>query len=369
LIQRVLIIGGYGNFGSFIAKTLAKDSDLQIIIAGRSLQKAQAFSEKIEAINKVEAYQVDIQNDITTALCSIKPDIVIHTSGPFQNQGYAVAEACINAGMHYIDLADGRDFVANIHHLETLAKNKNVLVISGASSVPCLTSALIDHYQTRFKSIDCLDYGITTAQKTARGLATTAAILSYTGKSFETIYRGKRKQILGWQGLKARKYNQLGWRLLGNCDVPDLALFPVRYPDIKTIRFYAGLEIPLIHLTLWGLSWLVRAGILRRLENFAPLLLKVSYLFDWLGSSNSAFHMTLTGKDDLNLNKKIQFELTAQSGDGPYIPCMPAILLTRKLVQKTIIERGAFPCMGFITYEEYLDSLKDLDISWIEQIS
>jgi hypothetical protein len=370
LIQRVLIIGGYGNFGSFISKTLAKETYLQVVIAGRSSQKAQAFIKTIEAINPIEIAEMDISNNaFSRELDLIRPNIVIHTSGPFQSQSYVVAEACINAGIHYIDLADGRDFVSDIVKLDAIAKQKSVLAISGASSVPCLTSALVDYYQPQFKTIEYLDYGITTAQRTARGLATTAAILGYTGKSFKTLIDGLPKKVFGWQGIKARKYKQLGWRLLGYCDVPDLAIFPQRYPTIKTIRFYAGLEIPLIHLTLWGLSWLVRAGIVQNLEKYAPLLLKLSHLFDWLGSSKSAFHMKLSGKDDQELNKKVSFELTAKSGDGPYIPCMPAILITKKLALEEITERGAYPCVGFISRDQYLCALKRLDIHWQEQVS
>ncbi|MCV6627733.1 MAG: potassium transporter, partial [Cellvibrionaceae bacterium] len=56
---------------------------------------------------------------------------------------------------------------------------------------------------------------------------------------------------------------------------------------------------------------------------------------------------------------------TAGSGDGPYIPCMPAILITKKLAGEEINDRGAIPCIGIITRDEYLDSLKALDISWI----
>lgn len=370
MIQRVLIIGGYGNFGSFISQTLAKETYLQVIVAGRSLQRAQAFIKTIEAINPVEVAEIDISNnDLSRDLASIKPDIVIHTSGPFQSQSYNVAEACMNAGIHYIDLADGRQFVSDIVKLDAIAKQKSVLVISGASSVPCLTSALVDYYQPQFKTLEHLDYGITTAQRTARGLATTAAILGYTGKSFDTLIEGSPKKVFGWQGLKAKKYSQLGWRLLCHCDVPDLAIFPQRYPAIKTIRFYAGLEIPFIHLTLWGLSWLVRVGLIRNLEKYATQLLRLSHLFDWLGSSKSAFHMALSGEDDKGLNRKVTFELTAKSGDGPYIPCMPAILIAKKLALNEITECGAYPCVGFISRDEYLDALKSLDISWQEHLS
>jgi hypothetical protein len=291
---------------------------------------------------------------------------VIHTSGPFQDQGYDVAQACIAQGVHYLDLADGRKFVAGIVKLYTKAKEKNVLVVSGASSVPCLTSALVDYYLPEFTSLETLDYGITTAQKTARGLATTASILGYTGKSFITLINGKLADVYGWQGLRARKYRKLGWRLLGNCDVPDLALFPERYPTLKTVRFYAGLEIGFIHITLCILSWLVRLKLIKKLEKLAPLLLRLSFLFDWLGSSNSGFHMTLTGKGQLEKEKSITFELIAKSGDGPYIPCMPAILMTKKLIAGEIDQFGAYPCIGFITRDEYLNALSGMDITWAD---
>ncbi|MCD8497053.1 MAG: saccharopine dehydrogenase NADP-binding domain-containing protein [Alphaproteobacteria bacterium] len=363
-MKRILIIGGYGNFGRFIARMLAREETIQLILAGRDVKKAEFLAGALEAAHKPEAAFVDINNSLTEALARIKPDIVIHTSGPFQGQDYDVAEACIAQGCHYIDLADGRGFVEGITALDEQAKAKGVMVISGASSVPCLTSALVDHYRAEFKTLESLDYGITTAQKTNRGLATTAAILSYTGKPFPTLVDGKMETVYGWQGLRARKYPALGWRLLGNCDVPDLALFSKRYPELKNVRFYAGLEIPFIHLTLWGISWLVRIGLIRHLEKAAPLLLKISYLFDWLGTANSGFHMKLSGTGHDGQPKVISFELTARSGDGPYIPCMPAILMAKKLAAGDVKRTGASPCMGFITLGEYLRALEGLDIDW-----
>jgi len=223
---------------------------------------------------------------------------------------------------------------------------------------------LVEYYKQDFNTLENLNYGITTAQKTARGLATTAAILSYTGKPFQTLVNAKMKNIYGWQNLHLRKYKNLGWRFLGNCDVPDLILFPKHYPELKNVRFYAGLEIPFIHVTLWMLSWLVRIGLIHNLEKAAPLMLKMSYMFDWLGSANSGFHMELSGKGHDNKDKTIEFELTARSGDGPYIPCMPAILLAKKLARNELNQTGSYPCMDFITLDEYLGALEDLDIKW-----
>jgi hypothetical protein len=137
-----------------------------------------------------------------------------------------------------------------------------------------------------------------------------------------------------------------------------------RYPDLKTIRFYAGVDVPLVHITLWGLSWLVKIGLIRRLEKFASPLLKISHLLDWLGTDISALYLKLSGIDHDGEVKSVTFDLIAKAGHGPNIPCVPAILLAQKIARGVISETGAWPCMGFITLDEYLGDLVDLDISW-----
>lgn len=363
-MKRILVIGGYGNFGSFISRMLAREDDLQIIIAGRDKEKALAFASSIQSKNPPEAARVDINEALPESLAAIRPDIVIHTSGPYQSQGYHVASACIEQGCHYIDLADGRAFVAGITALDQKAKIRNVLVCSGASSVPCLTSALIDRYKPEFKCLTRIDYGIATAQLTNQGLATASAGLSYAGKPFETLIGGEMKKVYGWQDLSFRRYKGLGWRPMGNCDIPDLEIFPKRYPDLKTIRFQAGIELTVLHLGLWLLSWLVRLRMLPTLDGSAPQLLKISRLFDPFGRDNSGFYMKFSGAGENGKEKEIVFNITARHGDGLYIPSTPAIIMAKKLARGEIHERGAKPCVGLITLEEYLKALEEFDIEW-----
>ncbi|MEX0297940.1 MAG: saccharopine dehydrogenase NADP-binding domain-containing protein, partial [Kordiimonas sp.] len=295
--KRVLIIGGYGNFGSYIARALAKHPDIQLIIAGRSKDKATAFVTTLEAVHTPEVATFDVHTEIEASLKHIKPYLTIHTSGPYQAQDHFVAKACISQACHYIDLADARAFVESIYSLDSEAKDQNVSVISGASSVPGLSSCILDVYQSYFKELQSVDYGITTAQHINRGLATTEAILSYAGKPFTTLQEGKMQKVYGWQSLNSRKFWKVGRRLLANCDVPDLALFPERYPTLKTHRFYAGIELSFLHLGFWGLTWFVRAGLFKNLARWSASLLKVYKLFDWFGSDVSAFYMCMRGTD------------------------------------------------------------------------
>lgn len=360
-MKRILIIGGYGNFGKFIATRLAKEPDLSLIIAGRSGEKAKSFAKEIKADFAV----IDIEKNFDDAMLSIKPDILIHTSGPFQEQGYHVAETCIRHKCHYIDLSDGRTFVSGIKDLDEAAKEAGILVISGASSVPCLTAAILDRHLSNFKEIESIDYGIATAQKTNPGLATTAAILAYTGKPYTTLKNGILDTIYGWQNLTIRKYPELGYRLLSNCDVPDLELFPARYKDLKNIRFRAGLEVPFLHMGLWALSWLVRIGILKSLKSFADPFYKAGPAFNIFGTNRSAFHMEMSGMGHDGNFRKNTFYILTDFGHGPNIPCIPSILLAQKLARNEIAQTGAKPCLDLINLDDYLEALAEYDIKWL----
>ena len=359
---RVLIIGGYGNFGSYVARALADDSNISILIGGRSKAKADAFAASLAAVNPASGCFVDIDSNIGARMREIRPDLVIHTTGPFQAQDHRVARAAIAVGAHYLDLADARQFVATIGELDADAKTARVAVIAGASSVPCLTAAFIDRYRSKFATLSSAVYGIAAAQATNRGLGTAAAILSYVGKPFSILAGGRNRRVYGWQGLHAVRYPELGVRLFGYCDIPDLELFPHRYPDLRDLRFVAGHEVKLLHIGTWILSWIVRLGLVKSLSPYAKQLLELSFLFDPLGSDKSGFHMFLsgTGKDGRDLTVRIF--MIARQVHGPNIPCIPAILLARRIAGGEAPAPGARPCLDLIDLGEFMSALSDLDI-------
>ena len=364
MVARVLVIGGYGNFGSYIAGALAPDPRIQLLIGGRAKPKAQAFAARLCGANPAEGYAIDIDGDLAPALDRTSPDIVVDTSGPFQRQDHRVARACLAQGCHYLDLADARDFVVSIGELDAAARERGVIVVSGASSVPCLTAAVIDHYRPGFARLDALDYGISAAQQTNRGLATTSAILSYVGKPLLRLRDGRMQRAFGWQDTHAVHYPELGLRLFGNCDIPDLELFPRRYPELRSIRFAAGHELKILHAGTWAAraGW-CGSGSSARSTLHAERLLRLAFLFDRFGSSRSGFHMFLAGEGLDGRPRRVRFFIIARSGHGPYIPCLPTILLAGKLSRGEVPVRGAMPCLDLIGLEEYLGALEGLDIA------
>jgi hypothetical protein len=359
--NEILILGGYGNFGKRIAQGLSRHG-LPLLIAGRDLDKAQALCAELP---NTRPLQLDIHTGLDRALKAEKPSVVIHTCGPFQNSDYSVARACLAAGVHYIDLADGRDFVRDFAGLDAEAKAAGVTLISGASTVPGLSSTVIDHFKPAFARMDRLDFGISPGQKAQRGLATTRGILSYVGRPLRPFSGHPR--AYGWQDAHQQAYPHMGKRWLANCDIPDLDLLPPVY-GFRHIRFGAGLELGVLHLGLWALSWLVRAGLPLHLPALAKPLLAASDAFNSFGSDIGGMHVTISGigQDDRPLTRS--WFIVAGSGDGPQIPCVPAILLAKRLHEEDprtelpALAHGAFACIGQVRLEDYLEELRRFDI-------
>jgi len=360
---RVLIIGGYGNFGGYVARALASDSNIELLIGGRSQTEAKAFAKQLGAANPAEGCKLDIDGNLAGRLSELRPKLVIHTSGPFQTQDHRVARAAIAAAAHYLDLADARHFVATIGELDADARRAGVAVIAGASSVPCLTAAFVDRYRPRFGQLEKAAYGISAAQATNRGLGTAAAILSYVGKPFSVLRNDIRKRVFGWQGLHAVRYPELGRRLFGYCDVPDLEIFPSRYSGLRNLEFAAGHELAILHLGTWLLSWLVRLRLVQSLAPYAQRLFHWSLLFDAFGSDKSGFHMFLEGRSKNGAPMLVTIFMIARRAHGPNIPCMPAIILAKRIAAGNAPEAGARPCLDLIDLDELMRGLAHLDVT------
>lgn len=148
---------------------------------------------------------------------------------------------------------------------------------------------------------------------------------------------------------------------MANCDIPDLDLLPQKY-GIKNIRFFAGMESSILHLGIWLISWLVRMKLLLHLSDYSLFLLRMSHLFDWLGTADGGMHIIIKGRDQDDKPKEIKWFIIAKNGDGPQIPSIPAIILAKKLLFKKLDYIGASACVGLVSLDEYMNELEEFNI-------
>jgi hypothetical protein len=373
-IRKILVLGGYGNFGKRIAAGLADCDGVTVCIAGRNYAKARSLTDHLNSQSPSSSYvplALDIfASEFADELNQLSPDLVIHTSGPFQGQDHRVPSACIDAGAHYIDLADDRRFVCDIGSLDASARANDCLIVSGASSVPGLSSVVVDHYSGQFDSIDSIDTAIAPGNKAERGEATVRGILSYTGHPFSVMEAGEFVDAYGWMSSRQLDFGSvMGRRWLANVDVPDLELFPERYAGAKTVRFQAGLELPILHHGMSLMAWLARHRLISDWSVFTKPIVAASNLFIHFGTDIGGMQMELNGADLSGKRKTIKWILVAENGIGPYIPTMSALILAKKLINNQLSDRGAKACLGMYSLDDFDSYIKPYDIHHREEVS
>jgi hypothetical protein len=302
------------------------------------------------------------------ALFAARPDVVVDTVGPFQQRSYELPQWCAQAGVHYIDIADGRRYVAGMVALDAAARERGVLLVSGASTVPAITTAVVSDLVTPGEEVLEFDVGISPGHRAPRGLATVRAIMDSCGHPIPSL--GGTAPDYGWGGLVRHRYPApVGSRWLSSVDTPERALWADRHPALARGSIRAGLEIDVLHLGLWLLAQAVRAGILRSLVPQAERFIDIADACDRFGSDTGAMHVRVVARDRSGRLETRQATLVAERGDGPQIPATPAALLVKKLLSvpgyTPVSARGARPCVDLLTMPEILGELREMSIRYV----
>ncbi|NIV17826.1 MAG: saccharopine dehydrogenase [Woeseiaceae bacterium] len=365
--EKILILGGTGHFGARISRRLACVPGIELLVTGRDAFRAEVLVDEILNLNpdsRITALRLDQESDDFEAeLRAISPFCVVSAAGPFQGQDYRVARACIELGCHYIDLADGREFVANFRSLYQQAREAGVVLISGASTLPGISSAVVAGFEARFSRIRRIETSIAPAGRTPLGRGTLAAVLSYCGRPFEAWVDGRWQTRYGWQDLRRQEFPELGRRLSAAYSVPDLDLLPRRVPGIETVTFHAALGSQLEQLVLWTMAWLTRIKLVSDWSKHARRLAGLSRRMQRHGSDWGGMKVTIAGDDHDGQPLCIDWYMTARDNHGPEIPCTPAIVLVKKLLRDEFLERGAVACISLFTLDELQRELANYSIS------
>jgi short subunit dehydrogenase-like uncharacterized protein len=152
--RHVLIVGAGGLFGSRLARLLAERRRFRISLGGRSEGRVAALRQTLGPLDPMGGFTfMPIDRDAVAVEQLPGFDVVVDCAGPFQGSGTTLIEACMAAGVHYVDIADGRTWVENIWRFDADARALGVAVITGASTTPALTHAVVAAHTAGWTSI------------------------------------------------------------------------------------------------------------------------------------------------------------------------------------------------------------------------
>jgi len=358
---KILIVGGYGVFGSRIVELLENDARLTLFVGGRSVAKAKTFaaSRQLAKAELVPA-AIDRNGDIGGQLSAIRPDIVIDASGPFQtygDDGYRVIKACLAQGANYLDLADGSDFVAGVGAFDDRAKAAGLYIISGASSFPVLTAAAVRRLSAGMAAVKSIRGGIAPSPYAGVGENVIRAIAGYAGQPI----RRKRDGVFctGYPFTEHLRYTiappghvPLHNKMFSLVDVPDLQALAALWPEADEIWMGAAPVPELLHRFLAALAWLVRLRLLPTLSPIAPLMHVATNHIRW-GEHRGGMFVEVDGVEASGARLKRSWHLLAEGDDGPLIPAMAVEAIVHNVLQGRAPQPGARAAVRELELDAY----------------
>ncbi len=365
--ETILIIGGYGVFGGKLAQALAWDTRLDVVVAGRDLQRAQAFCDH----HGGRALVLDTGSpNLAVDIAAQAPFLVVDAAGPFQGYGgdpYRVARAAISCGAHYLDLSDDADFTAGIAALEGTAQAAGVTALSGVSSVPAISSAAVVALTDGMDDIHLIESVILPGNRAPRGLSVMRAILAQVGRPMRVWRGGAYETPLGWsegrgEVLEIDGIAPVRHRRSSLIGAPDLALFP-EFFNARSVEFRAGLDLWVMHWGLAAVGWLARLRLMRSAEPLAGVLKWVADRLEPFGSDRGGMRVRVVGRLSDGRAVRRDWTLIAEAGDGPHIPAVAARVMCKRLLAGKA-KAGARACLAEFSLGEVESEMADLQVAF-----
>jgi NAD(P)-dependent dehydrogenase (short-subunit alcohol dehydrogenase family) len=360
-MKTVLVVGGYGGFGARLCRRLSETGNA-LLVAGRNGTKASRFAAKLAGARPLV---LDRNDDIGPILARERPDLVVDAAGPFQASGYGVVEACLRAGIPYLDLADARGFVCGISGMDAQARAAGIPVVSGASTAPALTGAVVRKLAEGLDRVHQVDIALSAANRPDGGESVLAAVLSYAGRPVRLRRGGRWTAVPGWQEMRRTDFlfgdgSGLRGRLVAVADLPECTLLPDLLPGRPAVTFRAGTELGFQMRALWVLSWLVRWGWPSSLSGALGWIMPLYRLTARIGGKRSAMSITLTGRrDDAFVERR--WTIVAEEGKGLEIPTLAAELIASDILAGRL-PAGAYTPASLLSLDRFEPLLARLPV-------
>jgi saccharopine dehydrogenase-like NADP-dependent oxidoreductase len=290
---RIVVYGGCGFFGRLLLDDLLRYSNAEIIIASRNPRFVNFCPYEsrvkfvISDINEYESVAATIDG-AKAAICCV---------GPFQGLTTNLLLACIEKKIHYIDVADDRDFVERCHSLAQQVKQAGIMAFVGCSVVPGISSLLTKFCMDKMSNVQKTRIFITPGTRHPRGPGSFDCLLSTVGQRYSVPLNGTQKITSGWTG-RERVYfpPPLGARwVYFVVDIADYFLQRI-YFKVQTVEFKIGSELDLLNRFLSALRLVKDFLGVKRLNWIMPLSRVLISLASWFGTSQGAVMIEVLGE-------------------------------------------------------------------------
>jgi len=337
-MQTILLLGGYGSTGRPLTKHLLAQTSTRIIIAGRHLDKAQAFVDSLQS-DRVTPLQVDATDPLSLRRALQGVDLLL-VAAPTTHHTETVVRAALDAGVDYLDIqfADTKLDVLRAHEKEIL--EKKLCFVTEAGYHPGLPSALIRYAASK---LDCIESARTAGYLNIGNVPYTEAVdelmeafLHYQAQVYKN---GAWTKSNSWDMHKFDFGPGIGSKISYSMFFEELRCIPEMYPTLKDTGFYIAGWNPLTDMILTPIIMVgLKIAPKRGIRPLGKLM--------WWGVNRSKppYRVVLKAEAKGYSNgKPVQIETRIEHEDGYELTAIPVVAL---LMQYEQIRRPGLHMMG-----------------------
>lgn len=332
----VVVLGGYGFFGRLVVEDILRFTDARVVVAGRRPPR------RLNVDVRVSARACDIDDSVSLARILEDACVIVHCAGPYQRLPLGPLKAAIAHHVHYVDLADDREFVRRLYEHDDAAKKAGISVMTGASVVPGMSAIFTNLIWKHFDKLDSVRTFVAPGTSRSRGAATLLSLLSGVGRPFRVPRNGHDVEVFGWTEPEWVEFpSPVGRRLLHLAiPVADFDILP-RVFGVGSVEFKAGSEFAWLNRSLHVAGRMRRRMGHPQLERWVSVFRQLIRLLGVFGTDRGAVLCEFVGRIGSN-RESIQLAVTADS-EGHHIPAVLAGIATSDLIRGKIASAGVVP--------------------------
>ncbi len=347
---RVVVFGGTGVFGRLVAE-LTRKQGVPVTITGRDAWRGERLARRLgvdyRAVSLGEPDSMDAALDGAA--------VAVNCIGPFQEQPLTILERCLAGGVHYADISDAREHARRVRECAGAAQPRDIAVMPGLSTVPCISGCIVRWAAARLDRIDRVLIALAPGNRNPRGAATIASLLTSAGDTYTVPAAGGWREVAGWTEPEQVDFGApMGERTVRLVESPDYDLLPPLV-GAAAVEFKAGLELRLLNAGVAFISRQRDPARRRRLARWARLLSLPLYPF---GTPRGCLLVSVSGVHD-GKAVVVRGRVFASSRPlGPVVVATPAAVAAARLATGALTLRGLVSPFGWCEPEDLFAELR-----------
>jgi Saccharopine dehydrogenase NADP binding domain len=342
-MSTIAVLGAYGTFGARVCRELARRGH-RLILGGRDVQRGFDLARTLDG-GPHEVVRADL-GDLESCRRAVRgASVVAVCAGPFATLGTEAARAAIDAGAHYVDIADDRDYIRRLGALDAEFTRVGRCAAYGCSSLPAVSSALALSLLDGSEPPSSARVTLFIGNDNPKGGASIGAMVGRLGRSVPAP--GGARRTFG-DGARIVFPPPIGPRTAYTFDAPEHDLFPALL-GVTSVDVRVGFELPVVNAGLHLLARLpVRWG-----GQTARLLTALAALAPRMGSSAGAVLVELFWSDGRRRARAL-----IATEEGQRIAALPCAIVAHLLATEPPPISGVRPPMDVVSSSTLLAELQ-----------